>query len=135
MSDEELDKGVKHIKLIKGPYRHGGEGYKYYDLNFKIGENTTDISAVRYDASLDAVTPTGKVKHAAEDIEDKVMRYLDEQKLNRDGFNSSDVQNLLDNTYGYAASYVERKIRAILKVMADRGDLCRTSRGYKYLGF
>lgn len=135
-SDEELDSEAKPIKLIKGPYRHGNEGYKYYTLNFKIGKDKSEIVTERLDTKTDfngtdmKLTPDKRKL----DIENKILYAVQEGKLNRNGFKFDDVKAVINNIYDISARSFINDLRAVLKNMVDNASLKKDKHSYIYEG-
>lgn len=135
-TDEELDEEIKPIKLIKGQYRHGKEGYKYYTLNFKINKDVSNISSERLDIKKDF--PEGEQNFNPEqrksDIENKILNSISDGKLNRDKFNFNDVKATINNIYKIADRSFTNDLREVLKNMVSNGSLEKDGHTYIYRG-
>lgn len=135
-TDEELDEEIKPIKLIKGQYRHGKEGYKYYTLNFKINKDVSNISSERLDIKKDF--PEGEQNFNPEqrksDIENKILNSISDGKLNRDKFNFNDVKATINNIYKIADRSFTNDLREVLKNMVSNGSLEKDGHTYIYKG-
>lgn len=135
-TDEELNKEIKQIKLIKGQYRHGNEGYKYFTLDFKINEDLSIIRAERLDIKKDF--PEGEREFNPEqrksDIENKILNSIYDGKLNRESFNFNDVKAAINNIYKIADRSFTNDIREVLKNMVSNGSLEKIGHTYIYKG-
>lgn len=134
-SDEEIDSEIKPIKMIKGQYRHGQEGYKYYSINFKIKKDIAQITAERYDIKkeFEEQSSMQKPRNITESLEDSIIQALEESKLDRDKFTFSDVLAVINNNYSYSESYFEKSVRNVLKgLVEDKKWLIKEGRGYRY---
>ena len=136
-TDEELDKEVKSIKLIKGQYRYGRIGYKYYTINFKTNKNK-DVSAISAERLVLETNSQGikniKSKTTIERLEDKIIQALEEEKLNNGKFTFKDVLTIVNNDNDYSDSYFEKLIRNTLNgLVDDKKWLEKDGHSYKYL--
>ena len=134
-SDEDIDQEMKPIKLLKGPYRHGQEGYKYYSINFKIKEDVAHISAERFDIDgredvCAGFSLTGKDRIS--DIEDQIIYALNSDILNVDKFTFKDVITVVLNRYGIGKRVLERDLRLSVNRMVDGRLLIKDGYAYRY---
>ncbi|WP_294170745.1 AAA family ATPase [uncultured Clostridium sp.] len=135
-TDEELDEEIKPIKLIKGRYRHGKEGYKYYTVNFKITKDLSIISAERLDIKKDFSEGEREFnpEQRKSDIENKILNSIYDGKLNRESFNFNDVKAAINNIYKIADRSFTNDIREVLKNMVSNGSLEKIGHTYIYKG-
>lgn len=135
-TDEELDEEIKPIKLIKGRYRHGKEGYKYYTVNFKITKDLSIISAERLDIKKDFSEGEREFnpEQRKSDIENKILNSIYDGKLNRESFNFNDVKAAINNIYKIADRSFTNDIREVLKNMVSNGSLEKIGHTYIYIG-
>ncbi|WP_291624806.1 AAA family ATPase [Clostridium sp.] len=135
-TDEELDEEIKPIKLIKGRYRHGKEGYKYYTVNFKITKDLSIISAERLDIKKDFSEGEREFnpEQRKSDIENKILNSIYDGKLNRESFNFNDVKAAINNIYKIADRSFTNDIREVLKNIVSNGSLEKIGHTYIYKG-
>lgn len=132
-TDDELDREIKPIKLIKGPYRHGREGYKYYTINFKSGIDRTEISAERLEikSEFDKL-PKVKAKNRDEQISDRIIEALDTGQLNSDKFSKKDVMSIINNDFGLTKKSFDQIVKEVLKNMVQNREIGKCGeRSYK----
>lgn len=131
-TDEELDRSSKDIKLIKGVYRHGGEGYKYHKLSFVFHGDSTDITSERYSNKEEHGVAVKNVprKESVAAIKNDIIAALNSGKLGID-FNREDVLNAIENNTGKAYETYKDYIKEALSLMVKAGIL-KSIRGKGY---
>lgn len=135
-TDDELDQVAKPIKLLKGPYRHGREGYKYYTLNFKIDREKTQIISERLDIKKDFDDSNKNLSpdQRKSDIENKIIAAINDEKLSREGFKFDDLKAIINNVYGIAERSFVNVLREVLNDMTKDGHLIKEKHSYIYKG-
>lgn len=131
-SDEELDKQNKEIKLIKGVYRHGGEGYKYYKIIFNFMPNETDITAERYSNKEEQGVVVKNIPKAETYalIESEIMAAIKNGKLGIE-FTKDNVLSIIENNTGKSDETFKRYVGDILPSMVLKGTI-QSIRGKGY---
>lgn len=123
-SDDELDKCSKDIKLIKGVYRHGGEGYKYHKISFKFDGDSTDISSERHSNKEEngiAVKNIPK-KDSYEIIQREIIKSINEGKLPSE-FTKEQVLTVIDNKIGKSDDTFEKYVKETLSSMVSNNKI------------
>lgn len=129
-TDEELDKADKEIKLIKGVYRHGGEGYKYHKIIFTFSDDETHITSERYSNKGEQgiqIKNTPKAE-SYQLIEEAIRRAIKDGRLGVE-FTKTDVLTVIENNTGKADGTFQRYVEEVLSNMVKSKKL--TSRGKK----
>lgn len=134
-TDEELDQEIKPIKLIKGDYRFGLTGYRYYNINFKFEEESTKLLANRLELD-DILVNNKKAKETEEKLnrEDDILRRLvdsiKEGKFKKEGIKKAEIMIIVNNVYGVCDSTYSKDIDRALKILINDGYVEKV--GYSY---
>ena len=129
-SDEELNAEGKDIKLIKGEYRHGGEGYKYHKITFTFEKDKVNIVSSRYsNKEENGFTPKNIPRQETYKlIEREIMKAIQEGKLGIE-FTKDNVLSVINNYTGKAEETFKRYVGYVLPEMVNKGII--VSRGKK----
>lgn len=137
-TDEELDQEVKPIKLIKGDYRYGGTGYRYYTINFKFEKGSTKIVTNRLE--LDDIVVNNKKtlqkenkRSREEDILKRLVYSIKEGKFNKEGIKKADIMIIINNNYGVSDNTFNEDIKKALGILINDGYIERNGYYYKVI--
>ena len=137
-TDEELDQEVKPIKLIKGDYRYGGTGYRYYTINFKFEKGSTKIVADRLE--LDDIVVNNKKnlqkenkRSREEDILRRLVYSIKEGKFSKEGIKKADIMIIINNNYGVSDNTFNEDLKKALGILINDGYIERNGYYYKVI--
>lgn len=135
-TDEELDQEIKPIKLIKGDYRYGSTGYRYYTINFKFEEDSTKLLTDRLE--LDDILinnkktkETEKKLNREDDILKRLVDSIKEGKFNKEGMKKADIKIIVNNVYGVSDNTFNEDIKKALGILINDGYIERIGYYYK----
>lgn len=135
-TDEELDQEIKPIKLIKGDYRYGSTGYRYYTINFKFEEDSTKLLTDRL--KLDDILinnkktkETEKKLNREDDILKRLVDSIKEGKFNKEGLKKADIKIIVNNCYGVSDNTFNEDIKKALGILINDGYIERNGYYYK----
>lgn len=131
-TDEELDKADKEIKLIKGVYRHGGEGYKYHKIVFTFSDDETHITSERYSNKGEQGVQIKNIPKAESltMIKESINKAIKDGKLSIN-FTKDNVLAVIENSTGKADGTFQRYVEEVLSKMSSDGVI-RSIRGKGY---
>ena len=135
-TDEELDQEIKPIKLIKGDYRFGLTGYRYYTINFKFDKDSTRISANRLELDDILIDNKKHLEHERkldreEDILKRLVDSIKEGKFNKEGMKKADIKIIVSNCYGVSDNTFNEDIKKALGILINDGYIERIGYYYK----
>lgn len=135
-SDEELDHEVKPIKLIKGDYRFGLTGYRYYTINFNFSDTSTVITATKLEIDGTIIknkkeSESHKKATREEDVFKRLIEKCKEGKFNTDGMKKTEIALLVNNIYGVANSTYLKDLADALNILIKDGYM-EMREGYRY---
>lgn len=134
-SDEELDNEVKSIKLIKGDYRFGKTGYRYYSLNLKFEKDLTRIVTNRLEIDGTIIKDKKINEHEnmidrEEDIIKRIIECAKKGLFSSEGVKRTEIELIVNNNYGVSKETYKRDILKVLDILVKDGYIKK--KGYKY---
>ncbi|GAA0685537.1 AAA family ATPase [Clostridium cadaveris] len=135
-SDEELDHEVKPIKLIKGDYRFGLTGYRYYLVNLNFRDTSTIITATKLEIDETTIknkkeSETARKATREEDILKRLIEKCKKGLFRPEGMRKSEIAILINNTYGVTDSTYHKDITKVLNILEKDGYI-EKGNSYKY---
>ena len=121
-SDEELDQEVKPIKLIKGDYRFGLTGYRYYTISFNFSDASTVITATKLEIDGNIIknkkdSEKDKKVTREEDVLKRLIEKCKEGLFRPEGMKKGEITLMVHNTYGVTDSTYNKDLSSALNTL------------------
>lgn len=134
-SDEELDLDVKPIKLIKGDYRFGLTGYRYFTVNFNFDKSITMVTATKLVIDGDIIknkkqSELNKKVTREEDILRRIIEKCKQGLFRTEGMKKNEITLMVNNSYGVTDSTYDKDLTAALNILIQDNYIKKD--GYKY---
>ena len=125
-TDEELDSEAKPIKLIKGDYRYGKTGYRYYSINFIFSQDKTNIVATKLELD-DTIIKNIKTKKKDEkdvredDILNRLILAINENKIDSGnmGIMIGEIMIIVNNKYDFKDGTYRKYLKKAIDVLIN----------------
>lgn len=134
-SDEELDCDAKPIKLIKGDYRFGLTGYRYFTVNFNFSDTIAVVTATKLEVDGTIIknkkeSETNKKVAREEDVLKRLIEKCKEGLFRAEGMKKNEIAIMVNNIYGVTDSTYDKDLSIALNSLIKDNYIKKD--GYKY---